>query len=62
MKKKKSAKKKRTISPEHLAKMQEGRRRAKKNRERSQDLKNKGLDFDVKKSKYETMLDKMRRK
>lgn len=62
MKKKKSAKKKRTLSPEHLAKMQEGRRRAKKNRERSQDLKNKGLDFDVKKSKYETMLDKMRRK
>lgn len=62
MKKKKSVKKKRTLSPEHLAKMQEGRRRAKKNRERSQDLKNKGLDFDVKKSKYETMLDKMRRK
>lgn len=62
MKKKKSVKKKRTLSLEHLAKMQEGRRRAKKNRERSQDLKNKGLDFDVKKSKYETMLDKMRRK
>lgn len=62
MKKKKSVKKKRTLSPEHLAKMQEGRRRAKKNRERSQDLKNKGLDFDVKKSKYEIMLDKMRRK
>ena len=62
MKKKKSVKKKRTLSPEHLAKMQEGRRRAKKNRERFQDLKNKGLDFDVKKSKYETMLDKMRRK
>lgn len=56
------AKKKRTLSPEHLQKMQEGRKRAKLRKKRLEILKEKGLVFPVEKSKYEKMIDKMKRK
>ena len=52
-KKRRHSGKKRTITPEHLAKMQEGRRRAKVHRERLAALKEKGMDQD----RFEEFLD-----
>lgn len=56
------AKKKRTISPEHLAKMQEGRKKAQLRKKRMARLNEHGLSGDVPMSKTERMLDSVRRK
>lgn len=55
-------KKKRTLSPEHIKKMQEGKKRAKVRREREVKLKERGFNKDVNKGKYEKMLDNLKRK
>lgn len=59
---KKSKKKKRTLSPEHIQKMQEGRKRARVKRKREEQMKKMGIQGEVYQSKYEKMIEKMRRK
>lgn len=55
-------KKKRTISPEHLAKMQEGRKKAQLHRKRVARLNEHGLSDNVPMTKTERMLNSVRRK
>lgn len=55
-------KKKRTISPEHLAKMQEGRKKAQLRRKRVARLNEHGLSDNVPMTKTERMLNSVRRK
>lgn len=55
-----SKKKKRTISPEHLAKMQEGKKQAKLKRERISRLESRGLSTDVPMSRTEKALNSVR--
>lgn len=55
-------KKKRTISPEHLAKMQEGRKKAQLRRKRVARLNEHGLIDNVPMTKTERMLNSVRRK
>ena len=62
MAKKKNKKKKRTLSPEHIKKMQEGRKKAKVRREREAKLKERGFNKDIDKGKFKKMLDKLKRK
>lgn len=59
---KKSVKKKRTLSPEHIQKMQEGRKKARTRRKREEQIKEMGIKGDIYQSKYEKMIEKMRRK
>lgn len=60
--KKRKGVKKRTISPEQQAKMQEGRKRAQKHRERVEEMRSHGIrDVDTR-SPYERMIDNARRK
>lgn len=54
--------KKRTISPEHLAKMQEGRKKAQLRRKRVARLNEHGLSDNVPMTKTERMLNSVRRK
>lgn len=61
-KKRRRSGKKRTITPEHLAKMQEGRRRAKVHRERLAALKEKGMDQDLPVSEVDRLLNSVKRK
>lgn len=58
----KKTKKKRTISPEHLAKMQEGRRKAQLHKKRIARLNEHGLSDDVPMTRTERMLNSVRRK
>lgn len=55
-------KKKRTISPEHLAKMQEGRKKAQLRRKRVARLNEHGLSDNAPMTKTERMLNSVRRK
>lgn len=55
-------KKKRTISPEHLAKMQEGRKKAQLRKKRVARLNEHGLIDNVPMTKTERMLNSVRRK
>lgn len=61
-KKRKSTKIKRTITPEHLAKMQAGRKTAKVHRERMSELHERGLDKSIGMTNTERMLQNVRRK
>ena len=62
MAKRRKTTKKHTITPEQLAKMQEGRRKAKIHRERMAELYEKGLDKTMPMTKTERMLNEVRRK
>lgn len=62
MAKRRKTTKKHTITPEQLAKMQEGRRKAKIYRERMAELYEKGLDKAMPMTKTERMLNEVRRK
>lgn len=57
-----SSGKKRTISPEHLAKMQEGRKRAKVHRERMTMIEEHGLLKEMPLTETERRLNSVRRK
>lgn len=59
---KKSKKKKRTLSPEQIQKMQEGRKKARVRRKREEQMKEMGIGGKDYQSKYEKMIEKMRRK
>lgn len=58
----KKTKTKRTISPEHLAKMQEGRKKAQLYKKRIARLNEHGLSDDVPMTNTERMLNSVRRK
>lgn len=58
----KKTKTKRTISPEHLAKMQEGRKKALLHKKRVALLDERGFSDDVSMTKIERMLNSVRRK
>lgn len=58
----KKTKTKRTISPEHLAKMQEGRKKAQLYKKRIARLNEYGLSDDVPMTNTERMLNSVRRK
>ena len=60
--KKSKSGKKRTISPEHLAKMQEGRKRVARSRARVADLKERGISTEVPMTNSQRMLNSVRRK
>lgn len=60
--KRRSSGKKRTITPEHLAKMQEGRRKAKVHRERLEQLKSAGIYQEVPISETDRLLNSVRRR
>lgn len=62
MARKRTKKKKRTISPEHLAKMQEGRKKAQLRKKRIARLNEHGLSDDVPMTNTERMLNSVRRK
>lgn len=61
-KRRKTSKTKRTIFPEHLAKMQEGRKNAKVHRERVSELHEHGLDKSIGMTNTERMLQGVKRK